>query len=163
MTINTAAFKASLANHLAEAFGVAATPHGFFLDTGQSGLLGTIKQIDAVTASTPFPADAETIAAHCGHVRWLLTFFAAHERGETPPPDWAASWQVQTVDAAAWAALRQEITATYTYLIERLQARTDWHEVAVSAWLMLLAHISYHVGVIHKLHSCLKAHAHDSV
>lgn len=157
MSINTTVFTASLGALMAEAFGMAATPHGFFLDTGQSGLLGTINQIDAVTASTPCPVAAETIAAHCGHVRWLLTFFAEHERGENPPPAWAASWQVQTVDDAAWATLRQELADTYTYLQERLQIRTDWHEVAVSAWLMLLAHVSYHVGVIHKLHSCLKS------
>jgi len=162
MSIDPLSFKTSLANLLAEAFGMATSPHGFFLDTGQSGLLGTINQLDAATASTPCPADAETIAAHCGHIRWLLTFFAAHERGENAPPDWAASWQVQQVDAAAWASLRQELADTYTYLQDRLQARTDWHAVAVSAWLMLLAHISYHVGVIHKVHSCVQAQVQGS-
>lgn len=148
-------FKQSLAGLLAEAFGVAESPDGFFLDSGQSGLLGTINQLDAHTASTPFRPDEETIAAHCGHVRWLLNFFAAYERGETPAPDWAASWQTQVVDEAAWAALRSEITQTYTHLLTRLHERVDWHPVAVGAWMMLLAHVSYHVGVIHKLRSVI--------
>lgn len=148
-------FKQSLAGLLAEAFGVAESPYGFFLDSGQSGLLGTINQIDAVTASTPAQPDEETIAAHCGHVRWLLNFFAAYERGETPAPDWVASWQTQVVDEAAWHTLRDEITQTYTHLMARLQEREDWHPLAVSSWMMLLAHVSYHVGVIHKLHSVI--------
>lgn len=154
--IKTEDFKKSLTGLLAEAFGVLESPHGFFLDTGQSGLLGTINQIDAATASATAQPDQETIAAHCGHILWLLRFFAAYERGETPTPDWSASWQTQSVDEAAWAHLRSELQSTYEYLITRLQAREDWHELAVGAWMMLLAHVSYHVGVIHKLRTVVE-------
>ena len=52
--IKTEEFKKSLHGLLAEAFGVLESPHGFFLDTGQSGLLGTINRIDAATASATF-------------------------------------------------------------------------------------------------------------
>lgn len=153
--IDEGVFKQSLAGLLAEALGVAESSYGFFLDSGQSGLLGTINQVDAAIASTPFRPDEETIAAHCGHVRWLLNFFAAYERGETPAPDWPASWQTQVVDEPTWAALRSEIAQTYTHLLTRLHSRADWQPMAVGAWMMLLAHVSYHVGVIHKLHSAI--------
>lgn len=153
--IDDGIFKQSLAGLLSEAFGVAESQQGFFLDSGQSGLLGTINQLDAATASTLFRPDAETIAAHCGHVCWLLNFFAAYERGETPAPDWAASWQTQVVDEPTWKALRGEIAQTYTHLLTRLHARTDWQPMAVGAWMMLLAHVSYHVGVIHKLRTVI--------
>ena len=153
--IDDGIFKQSLAGLLAEAFGMSENPQGFFLDSGQAGLLDTINQLDAATASIPYRPDEETIAAHTGHVRWLLNFFAAYERGETPAPDWAASWQTQVVDEPTWQALRSEIAQTYTHLLTRLHARTDWQPMAVSAWMMLLAHVSYHVGVIHKLRTVI--------
>ena len=59
--IDDGIFKQSLAALLAEAFDVAESPHGFFLDSGQSGLLGTVNQLDAAAASTPFRPDEETI------------------------------------------------------------------------------------------------------
>src|SRR5262245_62215734 len=96
---------------LAETLGVADTPNGRILDTGQSGLLGTIDTLSAEVASAAPTPEQATIASHCGHVLFLLQYFAAYERGETPTPDWASSWATRVVDEAAWLALRQELRA----------------------------------------------------
>jgi hypothetical protein len=133
---------------LAETFGVADTPHGYILDTGQSGLLGTIDSLSAEAASAARGPEHATIASHCGHVLFLLQYFAAYERGETPAADWAGSWATRVVDDAAWQALRQELRTTYDAVMARLQARDDWPEAAIAASLMLLAHCAYHVGEI---------------
>lgn len=133
---------------LSETFGVADTPNGYILDTGQSGLIGTINTLGAEVASAaPAPGQA-TIASHCGHVRFLLQHFAAYERGETPDADWAGSWAIHAVDDAQWQALRDELQTIYTNLVTRLHARDDWPEPAVAAGMMLLAHCAYHVGEI---------------
>jgi hypothetical protein len=71
---------------LAETLGVADTPHGRILDNGQSGLLGTINTLSAEVASAAPTPDQATIASHCGHILFLLQYFAAYERGETPRP-----------------------------------------------------------------------------
>ena len=96
---------------LAEGFGVSDSAIGYFLDDGQSGLLGTIDRLTAATASAGLRPENATIAAHSNHVLFLLDLFMADERGEQPSADWAGSWTVQTVDAAAWDALRANVRA----------------------------------------------------
>ena len=132
----------------AETFGVADTPNGYILETGTSGLLGTIATVSAPVASfTPTPAQA-SIAGHCGHILFLIKYFAAYERGETPLADWAGSWATSQVDEQEWQHLRHELREAYDAVVARLQEREDWPEAAVAASLMLLAHCAYHVGEI---------------
>ncbi len=146
--IPTATFTQSFFVLFAETFGVSDAPSGYFLDTGQSGLIGTINTHGAEVASAARTPEEATIAAHCGHVLFLLHFFAAYERGETPTPDWAGSWTTRVVDDAAWHALRHELQTTYASLVARLQARETWPDEAIGAAMMLLAHCAYHVGEI---------------
>jgi hypothetical protein len=133
---------------LAEAFGVGETPNGYFLDTGQSGLMGTINALSAQTASAARTPEEATIAAHCGHILFLLRFFAAFERGETPEADWPGSWQTRVVDERDWDELRRDLQGEYDNLVARLRQRETWPDEAFGASLMLLAHCAYHVGEI---------------
>jgi hypothetical protein len=141
-------FAQSFFTLLAEAFGVAGTPDGYFLDSGHSGLLGTIAQLSAETASASRGLEDSSIAAHCGHVLFLLRFFAAFERGETPEADWAGSWRTRQVDEAAWKQLQAELRAAYDEVVARMQARPEWPEPAIGACMLLLAHCAYHTGEI---------------
>src|SRR3712207_4599603 len=133
---------------LAETFGVADTPNGYMLETGQSGLLGTISKVSPEVASAAPSPEQATIASTCGHILFLLQYFAAYERGETPTPDWAGSWSTRVVDEEAWQALREELQGTYEEMVARLQLREEWPEAAIAASMMLLAHCAYHVGEI---------------
>ena len=146
--IPTGEFKSWFLLLLAEIFGVADTPDGRILETGRSGLMGTIDALSAEVASAAPAPDQAAIASHCGHVLFLIEYFAGYERGETPEADWEGSWAIRTVDDAAWLALRQELRTTYDTLMERLKAREEWLEAAVAASMMLLAHCAYHVGEI---------------
>jgi hypothetical protein len=132
--IATDDFKNSLLTFFAEIFGVSESEHGFILDDGQSGIVGTLMKLTAAQASAADPAGQATIAAH--------------ERGENPAPDWAASWSVREVDNAAWDTLRSELRTTYDGVVERLRAREEWHAQVVGASMMLLAHCAYHTGEI---------------
>jgi hypothetical protein len=85
--IPTAQFTSWFFLLLAETFGVADTSNGRIMDTGQSGLLGTINTLSAAVASAAPTPDQATIASHCGHILFLLQYFAAYERGETPEAD----------------------------------------------------------------------------
>lgn len=154
--IETATFTRPLRALLDEAFGVSTAPHGAFLDRGESGLLGTIATIDAATAIRS-SAGEPTIAAHCAHVQYLLSLFAEYEQGRFPQPDWPASWQYPAPDAAGWDSLRSDLRAAYAATTGYLDARIAWPEPAVGAWMMLVAHCSYHVGVIHALRRTLAA------
>jgi hypothetical protein len=132
----------------AEVFGLSDPSSGYFLDTGQSGLLGTINGLTADVASAARTPEEATIASHCAHILFLLEFFAAHERGETPTPDWSSSWTTRVVDDTQWRALRHELQIAYDNIVTRMKARETWPDEAVGASMMLIAHCAYHVGEI---------------
>lgn len=141
-------FTKHLSAFFTEIFGASDAPHGFILDNGQSGLLGTIDGLSAQTASsTPKPEDA-SIAAHCGHILFLLQTFDAYEQGQQPKLDWPGSWATRVVDEPAWAGLRADLRAAYQRVLGHLQKRTEWPEPPLAAALLLLAHCAYHVGEI---------------
>ena len=146
--IQTEDFTKNISLLFAEIFGASDSPHGFVLDTGRSGLLGTIDALTAEVASaTPRP-DESTIASHCGHILFLLKTYDAYEQGQQPQMDWPASWAIRAVDEEAWATLRANLHAAYTIVVGHLQNRTDWPETPLAAALMLLAHCAYHVGEV---------------
>lgn len=149
-------FKSSLLMLLAEAFGATDNPHGWFLDDGKAGLLGTIEQIDVAMANGALRPENETVASHSGHLLCLLEYFVGFERGQQPKMDWPGSWRYRNLDAAAWDKLRADLRANYTTLTGLIQARTEWPEPAVGACMMLLAHVSYHVGEIKQILTSLK-------
>lgn len=133
---------------LAEVFGVADPASSYILDSGRDGLLGTIDTLSAEVASRAPTPDQATIASHCGHILFLVNYFAAYERGETPEADWPGSWSIRVVDEIAWQALRSDLRHAYVNLVARLEDRTEWPDAAVSALMLLLTHAAYHVGEI---------------
>jgi hypothetical protein len=146
--IPIAEFKEPFFALLAEIFGVADTPHGFMLDTGTSGLIGTITTLSAETASAAPSDDHATIASHCGHLLFLLNLFLDYERGKQIQPDWASSWKTRVVDDAAWQTLRDDLQRAYNDVVAAFRAREEWPQQAVGAAMMLIGHSAYHVGEI---------------
>lgn len=141
-------FKQAFFPLLAEIFGVADTPHGFMLDTGTSGLMGTINTLSAETASAAPNDDQGTIASHCGHLLFLLNLFIDYERGKPIQPDWASSWTTRAVDDTEWQKLRDDLQKAYEDVVAAFHAREEWPQQAVGAAMMLIGHSAYHVGEI---------------
>ncbi len=148
-------FKMPLAMLLGEAFGALDTNSSFFMDNGQDGLLGVLGEIDAGTASAALRPQNATIASHAAHVLYVMDLFLAHERGEHPDADWKAAWRERAVSDAAWVQLRDDLRARYAEVMRRLNERTDWSGQAAGAWMMLLAHVAYHVGEIRQIRTSL--------
>ncbi len=148
-------FKAPLTQLLGEAFGALDTDSGYFMDNGRDGLLGVLSEIDANTASAALKPANATIASHTTHVLYLIDLFIAYDNGERPRADWAAAWQQRTVNAAEWAQLRADLRVRYEDIIKRLHARSDWSGQVAGAWMMLLAHVAYHVGEIRQIRTSL--------
>lgn len=159
--INAADFSKWLRILLDETFGVAHTPQGFMLETGRSGLLGTLEGVSAEVASSAAGPEEATVASHCSHILFLLQHFAAHERGEPSDPDWEGSWATRAVDRDAWDALRHELQTTYDAVVTQLQARHEWPEPAVAAAMLLLAHSAYHLGEIRQRLSNTRRAVHE--
>jgi hypothetical protein len=154
--IQTEHFKQSLLTLLPEVFGATDAPHGYILDNGQAGLLGTLDNVEAATASARLRPENETVASHTNHVLFIVNLHNAFERGEQPEADWAGSWANQVVDEAAWAKLRAELRAAYDTALSRLEARDEFPEPGVGAFIMLVSHCAYHLGEIKQILTSLK-------
>lgn len=154
--IKSEVFKQSLVLLLPEVFGVTDAPHGYILDNGQSGLLGTLDRVDAATASARLRPGNETVASHTNHIHFLVDLHNRFERGEQPHADWAGSWTNQVVDDATWAALRADLRAAYDTVMSRLEQRQEWPDEGVSAYIMLVAHCAYHLGEIRQILTSLQ-------
>jgi hypothetical protein len=150
--IKSEIFKQSLNTLLPEVFGVTDAPHGYILDNGQAGLLGTLDQVDSATASARLRPSNETIASHTNHVLFLVSLHNRFEAGEQPHDiDWAGSWTNQVVDAATWDRLRADLRAAYNTVVGRLEQRSEWPDDGVGAYIMLVAHCAYHLGEIKQI------------
>ena len=149
--IEPAILATSLTTLLAETFGVSDSPDGYMLESGRAGLMGTINALDASTASVALAPGEPAIAAQCGHILFLLSFFSAYEQGQTPAADWEGSWARRVVDEPAWAALRGQLQSTYDAVVARFTPDSPWPEPRVGAAILLLAHCAYHVGQIRQL------------
>jgi hypothetical protein len=154
--IEPAVLATSLSTLLAEVFGVTDSPESYMLESGHAGLMGTINALSAATASAALTPSEPTIAAHCGHILFLLSFFSAYEQGQTPAADWEGSWTTRLVDEPAWAALRGQLQSTYDIVVARFTPDSPWPEPRVGAAILLLAHCSYHVGQIRQLLTALR-------
>jgi hypothetical protein len=149
--IQTADFAKWASTLLDETFGVSETSDAYFLDSNRSGLLATIDALSAEQASAVYPPEQLSIAAHCGHVLFLLNQFISADQGQAPSDDWAGSWATRTVDSAAWQALRGGLREAYGDVAMRVRERGEWPEPPLAATMILLAHCNYHVGQVRQL------------
>ncbi len=116
-----------------------------------SGLLGTLENVSAEEASSRQPSGS-SIAAHTEHVHWSLALANAFTRGETPELNWAESWTVQTVDAAAWEELRADLKSEYETLHRAIQAQEEIaDEQMLTVMLAFTPHAAYHLGAIRQM------------
>ena len=148
-------YQQTLLNLYAEAFGLAPEASATFLDSGTAGFFGVLADVDATTASGSLKAGNATLAAHCWHVTWLLETAVRQSDREQFEPDWGESWAVSTVDAAAWATLRQTMRHHYDALVTRLGSRRVWSDDDVAGSLTTLTHVVYHLGEIKQMLSAM--------
>ena len=122
-----------------------------------SGLLGTLENVSAEDASKTQPTGS-TVAAHVEHLRWSVALANAFTRGETPELNWAESWTVQTVDAAAWEELRADLRSEFETLHRAIQTQEEIaDEQMLTAMLAFTPHAAYHLGAIRQMVGAVRA------
>ena len=126
-----------------------------YLDQG-GGLLQTIENLTAEEASRAVRPGAPTVAAHCAHVKFYLDVLRRYVQGVSEQADWKQSWFTQTVGAAEWESLKQELREAYSEVGETLRSVGDWGERPVGGALAVVAHTAYHLGAVRQLVRGLK-------
>ena len=125
---------------------------GAYLDKGTS-LFETLAQISAQQASQPM-GNCATIAAHVEHVRYYLQVLEDRMFGkDLSTVTWEQVWaEVNSVDAAEWDAMIEELRVTYERIKGHLDNAEDWQGInELSSMLGIIAHSAYHLGEIRQM------------
>jgi hypothetical protein len=113
-----------------------------------TGVISAIQNLNAEQASRTLLPGYTTIAAHAEHSRVSLNYVRRTFAGEKLNVEW---WPVQTVDAAQWVDLKQQLQTEYEATIAFIKAKPFWREEGLTQMLDSMAHIAYHAGVIRQL------------
>jgi hypothetical protein len=124
----------------------AQTGEGWF-----DGLNPTLAKIDAVTASKLPAAGRSSIAAHCEHLRYVITIVNAWTKLEKPQPDWGLAWKTLSVGVAEWDALKTAIQTECETLKTFIKASTEWNPKLLNLLMSNTSHVAYHVGAIRQI------------
>ncbi|HEY6828643.1 MAG TPA: hypothetical protein VI259_17410 [Gemmatimonadaceae bacterium] len=125
----------------------------FMLNRGDRGLLDSLEQISAATASTTATGGA-TIAAHTDHIRYgleLLNRWAAGESSPWKTADWTASWRKQIVTDAEWRSLRDALRRETEAWQHHLGTLSNLPDTAAKWVAGSVAHLAYHLGAIRQI------------
>ncbi len=140
-----------VADLIEELAGLQPAEVAFVTDGREAGWLPTLRRLTADQAARPPAAGRPSVLAHSTHMRYHLANYLAHEQGERPVPDWAQSWLVPNIAESGWPAyvegLRQEIDD----LLAVLRAPAPWPEPRLSAAILLVTHLAYHLGALRQV------------
>ena len=122
-----------------------------------SALLGTLDSLTAAQAfAAPVPG-ARSVAAHVSHLRFALDLTARRLRGENPPADWPASFDLPA-DASPeqWKSLRHGLRQAYDAVLAFLEGQRaappqDWPPINLVGLVATIAHNAYHLGAIRQI------------
>ncbi|TRZ44729.1 hypothetical protein D4S03_11800 [bacterium] len=129
----------------------------FINNEPDSGLIGTIKKLKPIEASTSIIENGTTIAAHIEHLRWSLNKANSLLRGENPTMNWSESWLVKQVDSDQWESLIEQLVEEFRILIRSLSRDNRWASSdKLKEILALVPHAAYHLGAIRQMNLILK-------
>ncbi len=68
--------------------------------------------------------------------------------GDRAVRDWRESWQVSSVDAAAWTKMQENMRNGYKKLRNTIQSKASWESEAMGDAIGVVAHLAFHFGAI---------------
>lgn len=139
---------------LSEGFEGPKSSISYYLDGGpDAGLRRTLASLSAEEASRDWGGNS--VAAHAHHILFSFDAFGAYITGDHTQRDWNESWTVNTVDAAQWETLQQNLADRYTALRALVKTLPD-DEKAIGAAIAAVAHLAYHIGAIRQKIAALR-------
>jgi uncharacterized damage-inducible protein DinB len=148
----------TLIDQYRETFEGEAEPGFCWITSGprESALLGTIESLPADQAFAAPAPGARSIAGHVEHLRFALDLTLQRLRGENPPADWAASFNVGAASPEAWATLQRELRRAYEAVLAELQQQRNvppqaWPPINLVGLAAMTAHNAYHLGAIRQI------------
>ena len=125
---------------------------GIYLDGGTS-LFETLADITAEQASRATNGRCATLAAQVNHTRFYLDVLEKYMTDtQTGQVDWASSWQVGTVSAEEWEALKVQLHDSYTRVRAIMEGFDSWDDDRrIGGALGTIVHTAHHLGEIRQM------------
>lgn len=144
---------------LEEVFEQRAKGGNYILDSG-TGWFHTLDALPAEDASRRLVEGGSTVAGHTFHTTFYLNLNLRDSRGEdVGKVDWAASWAVSNVDAAAWDGLRADLRAAYQEVTALLGRAERWGQAEADLAMCAVTHSAYHLGAVRQFLTVLRGEA----
>lgn len=132
-----------------ETFEGPAGPSTYFIDNDpKAGFFGALDALSAAEASRPMRPGGPTVAGHVFHAGFHLDMSTAWLRGDRADRDWAKSWEVGSVDDAAWSDLRRQLRGQYEAFCRTVAKEPAGGGESFPTILGALAHAAYHLGAV---------------
>lgn len=125
----------------------------FILNSGDIGLLRSLRKLSAADASSSVH-DGATIAAHAQHIRYGLSLMNRWAReGGNPFADarWDDAWHTTTVDAARWDEITSGLRDEAHRWHEALRTPREVSLVDLNGMIGSIAHLAYHLGAMRQI------------
>lgn len=131
----------------------AARTGGFVLNAGDAGLLASLDRLDAAAASQSATGGA-TIAAHAAHLAYglsLMNRWATEGGNPFANARWDEAWQVTSVDAKRWKAIRASLRDETSRWKAHLAQPREVVAIELLGMIGSVAHLAYHMGAIRQI------------
>jgi hypothetical protein len=126
----------------------------YLLNSGEPGLVETLNEISAKTASTPPGPGRKPIVSHTNHVLFGLDL-ADRAIGGDPKAyenaDWDEAWKLEQVNDQEWEDLLAKLDATAQRVLEGGPQIENWNEIMLTGMFGVAAHTAYHLGAIRQM------------
>lgn len=125
----------------------------WILNTNDPGLLRSLDEVSAATASAVPPGGRSSIAAHVDHLRYALSLMNRWRPGDNPfaDADWSAAWRRSSVTEEEWARLKARLRAEAESWLETIRTPADLPQAVVTGMISSVAHLAYHMGAIRQM------------
>jgi hypothetical protein len=126
----------------------------YMLNGGDPGLLRSLDQLSAESASKLSPAGGASIAAHVDHLCYGLDLMLRWTEGEADPwtgADWAAIWRRTTVNDQEWKALRDRLREVARRWQDELRKLREMSPLELNGVIATIPHLAYHFGAIRQI------------
>lgn len=134
---------------LRETFEGPAGSSTYYIDNDpKAGFFGAVDALTAADASRPTRPGGPTIAAQVFHAGFHLDMSTGWLRGDREDRDWAKSWELTSVDDAAWTALRRQFRGQYEAFQQAVGNEPSAGGDNLSTILGAIAHAAYHLGAV---------------
>lgn len=145
---------ASLALLLTELVDGPSREAAYMLNGGDCGLLRSLDQLSAASASRSAMPDSASIAAHVDHLCYGLDLMNRWSAGEADPwssADWTASWRRTAVSEPEWQDLRERLRQSTRRWRAALEAPRELSSIELNGVIASVAHLAYHLGAIRQI------------